>query len=96
MRTCSEPGNFFAETSQEQKALFGLTASDSNDLALHVVDNGEGHSMSVQLSPENLDELEAFIGLYRAWMRSEVRSRPAEHTSASWVGHRNNRTLATA
>ena len=96
MRTCSEPGNFFAETSQEQKALFGLTASDSNDLALHVVDNGEGHSMSVQLSPENLDELEAFIGLYRVWKRGEASSQPPDKPSSSWPGHRNHRPLATA
>lgn len=77
MQTWTEPGSFFGESCSNPKNSFGITASSSNDLNLNVVDHVDGKELSVSLTPDNLDELESIIGICRAWIRSEERSRAA-------------------
>ena len=77
MRTWTEPGSFFGESTSNPKNTFGITASSANDLSLNVVDLTDGQQVCISLTPDNLDELESIIGICRAWIRSEERSRAA-------------------
>ena len=78
MRTSTEPGSFFGESTACSKNTFGITASTANDLALNVVDHEAGDSFSIPLTEESLDEFESLIGVCRAWLRSEERSQRSE------------------
>jgi len=73
MRTNTEPGSFFAESSASEQNTFGITASTQDDLTLHVTDHTAGRSLSLPISQESLDEFESLIGVCRAWVRCEKR-----------------------
>ena len=78
MRTITEPGSFFGESTAFSKNTFGITASTADDLSLHIYDHEGGKSVSIPLTQAGIEEFESLLGVCRAWLRSEQRSQSAE------------------
>jgi len=69
MRTEVDQERFFAETTEQESSVIGISAGVDDLSSLHVVDHLRDLSVSIPLSEQTLNELESFINLYRAWER---------------------------
>lgn len=72
MRTEVDQERFFAETTEQESSVIGISAGVDDLSSIHVVNHLSDLAVSIPLSERTLDELESFIHLYRAW---EQRSR---------------------
>ena len=77
---------FFAETT-ETSSVVGFSAGLDDEPVMHVVDHKTSKDVSIPLTPQTLDELEALIHLYRAWERGTQCCDRASPTEDMWSGH---------
>ena len=86
MHTQADPERFFGETT-ETSSVIGFTAGLDDESVMHVVDHKTSKDVSIPITPQTLDELEALIHIYRAWHRGTQCSDRASPTEDMWTGH---------
>ena len=69
MRTEVDQERFFAETSEQESCVIGISAGLDDLSSIHVVNHLNEAAISIPINAQTLNELESFIHLYRAWER---------------------------
>ena len=69
MRTEVDQERFFAETSEQDSCVIGISAGLDDLSSIHVVNHLSEAAVSIPINAQTINELESFIHLYRAWER---------------------------
>ena len=86
MITQADQERFFAETT-EDSSVIGFSAGLDDEPVMHVVDHRTSRDVSIPITPQTLDELEALIHIYRAWERGAQSGNRASQAEDMWSGH---------
>ena len=87
MRTEVDQERFFAETSEQDSCVIGISAGLDDLSSIHVVNHLSEAAVSIPINDRTINELESFIHLYRTWERGTQRGDRASQAQDMWSGH---------